>query len=320
MNIKEVITEYKYYFILSYLLGIFGIILSFHYNFDNIKMILYYTMVIFALTTPILAIIFHNLFKYNNETKNYYLEVDIHNLNVNHSKLIDNSIIIKYVNFTRSVGIIALFVVPILVGAYNYNSLSSNASNQYPLLITTVIVMTLFYTDSIRKQLYNENFLTVKYVLMGAVLLNFILSTEYGSFLLNKILTYVLSNLPDSFTVLIAIIMLGVGLAALSFGYCSILPDSKIRKNMKRNGEGFFISSILSMMSVIVLYITSILKDYIDFTPLISLDIFSMNFILLNIYSLGLILILSCVSYATYCLIKCSILSLKELKLFEDYI
>lgn len=315
MKFKKIIIDYKYYLMLSYVLIIYGIILSHNYHPDKIKITLYYLIIGLTFTTPTLSLILNYLFQKDKTIENYYFKINIFSLNI-YSKVVTKSFIQNYIKFAKSVGLISLILIPVFTGIYCFNSLSSNASNTYPSLITISIIMSLFYTNTVRTHFYKEDSVTYTYTLFGALTLNLILTNEYASYLLNKLMEYVLSNLQDSLTILIAIIMLCVGLSALSFAYCSILPKNNTRKKMRKNGEGYFIASILSMIAISLLFLTSILKDHIIFTPLISLNIMSINFILINFYSLGLILILSCTLYTTYLMIICSISSLRELKLF----
>lgn len=316
MKIKNVITDYKHYTILCYVLLILGIILSHYFIPKTSKTRLFIITAILTFSIPLLNIILSKiLVKYDNKI---FLLITISSLNIKYEKFIEKKTLNKFVQYVRKFGIIVLILIPIFTSSYYYHSILSNAPNQYLILLTTSMFMTLNYTDLVRKQLYNEKPVNTTYAFWGSISLNIILILPHGSDLINYILNYILHNLQNSLTILIAIIMLCVGLSALSFGYCSILEEtSDIRKNMKKNGEGFFIASIFSMIAISLSFITSILKPHVNFMTLANLNIFSFDFILLNIYSVLLILVLSLTVYAIYYMIKSSIYSLKELNAFE---
>lgn len=209
-----------------------------------------------------------------------------------------------------------MILIPIFCTIYYYYCLNLN-NDTYLSLLTISIVWNLNYTEIVRKQLFNEKYIVANYAFIGFLALNMILLIPQGFDLINIILNYISNNMSNAFTILIAIIMLGIGLSALSFSYCSILTNNEVKENIKKNGEGYFIASILSMFAIVFLFIASILSQHITLMPLKNLNAWNFEFILLNFYSIILIIIFSFAVYSSYCMIKCSILSLKELNAFK---
>lgn len=314
MILNHLITKYGYYLILSYILTIIGIIISKHVTF--LKPSLFIIPIMILTSIVFLSVLIAPSFKKNN--KKEYFELNFYKYN--YIKPLKVESIEKYILYVKIITAIILILIPIINGSYCY-AINISKSPSYLKLICISFETTLIYTITIRNEVFNhDSTLSSIYTVFIFIALIIMIQPE-GIELLNKVLNYMIHHLTDAFTVLIAIIMLCVGLSALSFGYCSILKeDSKIRENMKDNGEGFFIASILSMIAILLLFLTSIIKQHVVFMNLTNLNIISWDFIILNIYSAFLIVIFTFTIYSIYCLLKCSILSLKELKLFEKYI
>lgn len=294
--LKDLISKYQYYLILSYILTICGIIINSYINITAPD-------IYFKLYIIISSIFFLN--KYIKLYKWSYI------------KSLKRGRQEKVINCLKIDTFVTLILIPIIIGGW-YHASYIHTSSSYLKLISISFEMTLMYTMLIwggifhktRKLLIIYLIITMATSIIGLqpIVLNF----------LDKLLDYIISNLSNAFTILIAIIMLCVGLSALSFGYCSILKKgSKTRNNMKRNGEGYFIAAILSMIAIFLLFLTSIIKEYVNFMSLSNLEVMSLDFIILNIYSVFVIMIFIFMIYASYCMLNCSISSLKELKLFE---
>ena len=115
----------------------------------------------------------------------------------------------------------------------------------------------------------------------------------------------------------IAFVVLCATLSALSFTYCSTIKnnDNKNYCKMKKNGEGFFISTILSMISLIVIYIFSLMSHVINLTNIFRLTI--IDFIFINIYAIALIFLVSLSIYVIYYMVVSSFSTLKILGLID---
>lgn len=318
MKFKEILSDYKYYIILTYVLTIIGIIIAYYFHNLLDSLVLRILLVIFPFSCIALDLFANYLWCFDKKTNDEYFKIYFSKLGINYKKLLNKGFIDSLIHFKHIIGTIALLIIPIIVGSYYSMTTFSTESYSYIKLITISFEMALVYVNLVRGQLFQKDNRTFSLrVIVGTVFLIILLSTPQGWEVLNYILDNIFEHVHDAFSVLIAIIMLCIGLSALSFGYCSILDKcSDIRDIMKENGEGYFISSILAMISIMLLFIASLMKNHMKLMALPNLNIFCLDFLLLNIYSIMLIIILSFTAYATYYMIKCSISILQELKFF----
>lgn len=318
MSIKEILKDLiikdQYYLILSYILTICGIIIN---SYINITANIYFKLYIIITLIFFLNVLLINKIKFDDKTKTEYINLKLYKWS--YIKSLKRWIQEKFINYLKINPFAILILIPIIIGGW-YHAIYIHTSPSYLKLIFISFEMTLMYTMSIRVNIFHKTHkLSIIYPIIIPALI-FVVQ-RIGLNFLNKLLYYIRSNSSNAFTILIAIIMLCVGLSALSFGYCSILKEgSKTRNNMKRNGEGYFIAAILSMIAILLLFLTSIIKKYVNFMSLSNLEVMSFDFIILNIYSVVVIMIFTFMIYASYCMLKCSILSLEELKLFERYL
>lgn len=311
---KNLITKFGYYLILSYILIIIGIIINSYICINNSN--IYFIIYVILISIFFLNILLINNIKIDDKTKREIFKVKFYKLDYTKTlQKLTQEKCIKYLKITTTLTLVSF---PIIFGGW-YHSMFIHTSTSYLKLISITFLMTLVISICIRGEVFqnDNNFLFNTFFLIVALIFmpqTLVLNIQ------NWFLNYIINNSSVAINILIAIIMLGVGLSALSFGYCSILKeDSNTRENMKNNGEGYFIVSILSMIAIIFLFLTSIIKEYVIFMPLSNLNIMSFDFLILNIYSLFMILIFTLTIYASYCLLKYSILTLKELKLFEIF-
>ncbi|WP_296812304.1 hypothetical protein [uncultured Methanobrevibacter sp.] len=292
--ILKILKNYKYYIPLSYLLIITGIFISKNINIAPFKSIILILLFTLSISCSILNIIF-----------------------VKKISTKSTSFKEKFTKLTKIIGYISLIFIP-LIASFNYYINYEN-TNSFMILFTITFAMSIYFTNIVREVIFpKNNTLQSNYAFTGAIALNLILSNPKGVELMNTILDNILSI--QSFALLIAIIMLCIALSTASFNYCSILEEkSEIRKKIKKDGENYFISSILTMISIILLCITSYIQPLFKPTTLINLDLFSMNFLFTNVYSFLLIIILSFTIYSIYCIIKSSYSILKELEFLEHY-
>lgn len=321
MEFKDVLSNYKYYIILAYVLTIIGIIISYYFHNYLDSFVLHILLVVFSFSCIALDLFANYFWCIDKKTNNEYFKIFLPKLGIKYKKLLIKGFINSLIHFKHVIGTISLIIIPIIVGSYYFMTNFSTESYSYIKLITISFEMTLVYVNLVRGQLFQkDNRIFSLRVIVGMVFLIILLSTPQGWDVLNYILDYIFEHVFDAFSVLIALIMLCVGLSALSFGYCSILDGgSNMRKIMKKNGEGYFISSILTIISIILLFILSLMKNHMILMSLPNLNIFCYDFLLLNIFSAMLIIILSFTAYATYYMIQCSISILQELKFFGDF-
>lgn len=312
--LKNLISNYEYYLIFSYILTILGIIINSYININsNVYFILYVMILLISLLYGFVIL----QIKIDADTKKEYIKLRL--CKWNYIKLFKGGMKQKGEASLNMIIYSLLILIPIIIGGW-YHAIFISTSQSYLKLIVIAFEMSLFSTMMIRGMISQKNQqLSILYIILMPMTLIFIYKTPVN--FLNKLSNYIIYNLTDVFTILIALIMLCIGLSALSFGYCSILKEgSNIRCNMKRNGEGYFIASILIMIAIFLLLITSIMKKYILFTTLPNLVILNFDFIILNIYAVFIIIIFTFTIYASYCMLKCSILSLKELNISDSFL
>ena len=316
VKLKDLIIKYEYYLILSYILTICGIIINSYINITNHD--IYFALYFITISIFFLNVLGIMQIKIEDKTGNEYVKLKLQKWC--YFRYLKKGTQEKYINYLKITATATLILVPIIIGGW-YHAMFIPTSPSYLKVISIAFEMTLIYTMAIRGEIFQKDHkLSVIYTAFIVISL-MIMSQPIGLNYLDKVLNYITCDLSNAFTILIAIIMLCVGLSALSFGYCSILnEDSRTRETMKKNGEGYFIASILSMFAILLLFIISIVKKYVIFMPLSNLNILSFDFIILNIYSVFIIIIFTFTIYASYCMLKCSILSLKELKLFKKFI
>lgn len=173
----------------------------------------------------------------------------------------------------------------------------------------TILYYILFYYIDIE----NFNQRTIHLVIKCFIILFVILLLSSYNILDEKFLDWITRELLSIISILITIIMLCIALSTLSFNYCSILNDTRIEKNMKRNGETYFIASILSMFSILSFVIVVFIKHYVVLRALSDLNIISLDFIGLSVYPIFIVIAIIFAGYSIYYIIKCSYSTLKYL-------
>ena len=148
-------------------------------------------------------------------------------------------------------------------------------------------------------------------LLLGIVISVFIMSSPQIIITITNMLNLNLSEIGTLTNIAIAVVVLCATLSALSFTYCSTLKNNNGYYEMKKNGEGYFISTILSMILLILIYISSLMSHVINLTNLFRLNLIEYFFI--NIYSISLIFSVSLVVYVIYYMITSSFSTLKIL-------
>lgn len=241
MDFKIIISKYEYYLIVSYILTIIGAIIPYFFPLYKFHFQLYILLMLLTFSCTILDYLAIKIFKFDEKTKKEYIEIHFHKFNIHFSKELKQGTLDFYIKFKRIIGIIALILIPILNINYYFNT-SNNDNYSYIHLITFSFIMTQNFSSLIRRRIFENNTQIIQIpIFLGILVLMLIISNTEGLYLLNKILSYIINNLHNAFTVLIAIIMLCIGLSALSFGYCSILKeDDEIREKMKKKWRRLF--------------------------------------------------------------------------------
>ena len=299
MKFQEIILKNEFYFPFVYILTIIGVILS---NFYKVSSPVYFVITIFILPYSCLyLVIIYNKFFENRS----------------------NEFTLKFIRFFKIVGVSALILNTILIGIFyfSFQFLLTGSTSNFILMILSAFVLSLTFNNTLRKRLniFNvekiENMMNSEFLIsfLGLVVLYLILNNSYLLELLNFILYIILLHLPDYSTISLAIVMLCATLSVLSFTY-TMVEDQEDKDKMNENGKGYFISTILSMIILLLILISSKIKPMLINSIAIE-NLF--NFILINIYAISIITIFILTIYLIYYMISCSISSLKILKFIE---
>ena len=299
MKFQEIILKNEFYFPFVYILTIIGVILS---NFYKVSSPVYFVITIFILPYSCLyLVIIYNKFFENRS----------------------NEFTLKFIRFFKFVGVSALILNTILIGIFyfSFQFLLTGSTSNFILMILSAFVLSLTFNNTLRKRLniFNdekiENMMNSEFLIsfLGLVVLYLILNNSYLLELLNFILYIILLHLSDYSTISLAIVMLCATLSVLSFTY-TMVEDQEDKDKMNENGKGYFISTILSMIILLLILISSKIKPMLINSIAIE-NLF--NFILINIYAISIITIFILTIYLIYYMISCSISSLKILKFIE---
>ena len=299
MKFQEIILKNEFYFPFVYILTIIGVILS---NFYKVSSPVYFVITIFILPYSCLyLVIIYNKFFENRS----------------------NEFTLKFIRFFKIVGVSALILNTILIGIFyfSFQFLLTGSTSNFILMILSAFVLSLTFNNTLRKRLniFNdekiENMMNSEFLIsfLGLVVLYLILNNSYFLELLNFILYIILLHLSDYSTISLAIVMLCATLSVLSFTY-TMVEDQEDKDKMNENGKGYFISTILSMIILLLILISSKIKPMLINSIAIE-NLF--NFILINIYAISIITIFILTIYLIYYMISCSISSLKILKFIE---
>lgn len=299
MKFNEIILRNEFYFPFIYLLTIIGVILS---NFYKVNSPVYFVITIFILpySCLYLVIIYNKFFKNKS-----------------------NEFTIKFIRFFKIVGISALILNTILMSIFyfSFQFLLTGTTSTFILMILSAFVLSLTFNNTLRKRLNIFNDEKIEYVMNSEFLISFlglgmlyiILNNDYLLGLLNYLINAILTHLPDYSTISLAIVMLCATLSVLSFTY-TMVENQEDKDKMNENGKGYFISTILSMIILLLILVSSKIKPAL--IDSITIENWY-NFILTNIYAISIITIFILTIYLIYYMISCSISALKILKFIE---
>ena len=211
-----------------------------------------------------------------------------------------------------------MIFLPVLISFYTFICFKNDLTfNYFIIFISYSFVTSLIFNNILKYRLLieypeNVNELILKILLLlGIVISVFIMSSPQIIITITNMLNLNLSEIGTLTNIAIAVVVLCATLSALSFTYCSTLKNNNGYYEMKKNGEGYFISTILSMILLILIYISSLMSHVINLTNLFRLNLIEYFFI--NIYSISLIFSVSLVVYVIYYMITSSFSTLKIL-------
>lgn len=223
----------------------------------------------------------------------------------------------SFVKIIKSLYYMAILLIPFLTGFFlNTTIYRFDILNEYTLKMILSFSYTWIYLGSIKNLLFSnknrlDNDVSQNIIFVLAMVL--ILAFAYPKF--TSIVNYCFKLISDInfMNISIAIIMLCATLSMLSFSYHSLLKDDKIKNDVKNNGEMFFISTILSIFSIVSLYLFSIIFPNLkNISYDFSLEVL-VNFLFVNISIVFMLIFLFTTVYALYFLLKGCKSSLKIL-------
>lgn len=299
MKFEEIILKNEFYFPFIYILTIIGVILS---NFYKVDSPIYFIITIFLLPYSCLyLVIIYDKFLKNKS----------------------NEFTLKFIRFFKIVGVTALILNTILLSIFyfSFQFLLTGTTSNFILMILSAFVLSLTFNNTLRKRLNIFNDEKIEHVMNSEFLISFlglgilyiILKNDYLLDALDNLINIILTHLPDYSTISLAIVMLCATLAVLSFTY-TMVDNQEGKDKMNENGKGYFISTIISMVILLLILISSKIKPVLINS--ISIENW-FNFILVNIYAISIIIIFILTIYLIYYMISCSISSLKILKFIE---
>lgn len=221
------------------------------------------------------------------------------------------------------IGYSSMILLPLLLGFHTFNNFKPDLTFYYfIILISYSFVTSLIFNGQLKYRLLikypnniNEKILQ-SLLLIGILMSIFILGSPQIIISLTGTLNLNLSEIGTLTNIAIAFVVLCATLSALSFTYRgAIQKNNKNYCKIKKNGEGYFISTILSMFSLIFIYVASLMSRLINLTSLFRLNL--MDYIFINIYTISLIFLVGLSIYIIYYMIVSSVSTLKILGLFK---
>lgn len=224
----------------------------------------------------------------------------------------------KFLKIYFIIGYSVMIILPLLISFYTFVRFKYDLTFYHIIiLISYSFVTSLIFNNILKYRLlieYPENVnerILQSLLALGIVISVFIMSFPQIIIELTNMLNLNLSELGTLTNIAIAIVVLCATLSALSFTYCSTLKNNENYCKMKKNGEGYFISTILSMILLILIYISSLMSHMINLTNLFRLNL--MEYLFINIYTITLIISISLLTYAIYYMATSSFSTLKIL-------
>ena len=299
-RIRQILTKRLYYLPLVYILVNIGVILSLFYHELSFNIYVYFLIfIILPYSCLILQRIHANFFQNKDDNFNE-----------------------KFLKFYFIIGYSAMIFLPILISFYTFTCFKYDLTFYYTIILLSYSFITsLIFNNILKYRLlieYSENVneLILQSLLpFGIIISVFIMSSPQIITSLTNMFNLNLSEIGTLTNIAIAIVVLCATLSALSFTYCTTLKNNKNYCKMKKNGEGYFISTILSMILLIFIYIFSLMSHTINLTNLFRLKL--IEYLFINIYTITLIFLVSLSAYVIYYIIISSFSTLKILEFLK---
>ena len=300
-NIKMILTRRRYYLPLVYILINIGFLVSLLYP-KRLYLNSYLYPLIF-LVLPYSCFFLQLIYEYFFKNR-------------------DNEFNKKFSKVYFIIGYSSMSSLPLLLGFHTFNNFNHDLTFYYfIILISYSFVTSLIFNGQLKYRLLikypkniNEKILQ-SLLIIGILMYILILWSPQIIISLTETLNLNLSEIGTLTNIAIAFVVLCATLSALSFTYMGTIKKNKNYSKIKKNGEGYFISTILSIFSLIFIYIASLMSRVINLTSLFRLNL--MDYIFVNIYTISLIFLVGLSIYIIYYMFVSSVSTLKILGLFK---
>ena len=296
-RIRQILTKRLFYLPLVYLLVNIGFILSLFFPKDLHLNIYVYPLIFLVLP---------------------YSCFFLQRIHANFFQKKDDNFNEKFFKIYFIIGYSVMIFLPVLISFYTFICFKNDLTfNYFIIFISYSFVTSLIFNNILKYRLLieypeNVNELILKILLLlGIVISVFIMSSPQIIITITNMLNLNLSEIGTLTNIAIAVVVLCATLSALSFTYCSTLKNNNGSCKMKKNGEGYFISTILSMILLILIYISSLMSHVINLTNLFRLNL--IEYIFINIYTIALIVSVILLAYIIFYMITSSFSTLKIL-------
>lgn len=228
----------------------------------------------------------------------------------------------KFLKIYFTTGYSVMIFLPFLISFYTFVNLKYDLTYYYfIILISYSFVTSLIFNNTLKYRLLieypeNVNEIILQILLIFGIIISvFIIISPNIIIAITNMLNLTLSEMGTLTNIAIAFVVMCATLSALSFTYCSTLKNNKNYCKMKKNGEGYFISTILSMILLILIYISSLMSHVINLTNLFRLNL--TEYLFINFYTITLIISVTLLAYVIYYMTTSSFSTLKILGLFK---
>lgn len=216
----------------------------------------------------------------------------------------------KYIKFLKIIGFSSMLVMPFLIGMQvNFDTKLPVESNVFYLKVLIIFALTICYNDNILRRLmmgYDES--KIRMIFMAGLLILLPIVVKYIDILM--FIKSIVFHFSDFLSISLSILVFCATLSLLAFTYCMVIEDKNEKKEMVKNGEDFFVATIFSVFSIMLLFLISYMQT---FNVTIINSLFSINFIFGAIFLFLICLLLYMLLIALNYLIKGVYSSLKVL-------
>lgn len=203
-----------------------------------------------------------------------------------------------------------MLVMPFLIGMQvNFDTKLPVESNVFYLKVLIIFALTICYNDNILRRLmmgYDES--KIRMIFMAGLLILLPIVVKYIDILM--FIKSIVFHFSDFLSISLSILVFCATLSLLAFTYCMVIEDKNEKKEMVKNGEDFFVATIFSVFSIMLLFLISYMQT---FNVTIINSLFSINFIFGAIFLFLICLLLYMLLIALNYLIKGVYSSLKVL-------